>query len=189
MPLVLLLLFEVVAGLMLTRMKRLLLALLVCGTAQAAQAGGGVAVGRAGQVATLTVTFPLRAQLVSREAPNVLNLQTPWGKVSRPLGGSAHADRAFSGYYKRVEPLLLRFRIPAGTRPGAYAAKVSAMLFACQTARKVCTQQSISLPVTVHVLAAGAVRRAAPVQVPVQIPVQITDEVLNPARRWFQPGP
>lgn len=151
----------------------LLLALGV-GLAQAEppQSGAEVAV-RPGQVAALHISFALKDYLLSREAPSTLKFTTPWGTAQGIPSGQAHADAAFAGYYAKLRMLSLRVNIPAGTRPGAYPARLNGQLFACAAREKLCTRRELDVPLTVYVLAAGQVRPSTP--------LRLTDELLAPA--------
>lgn len=132
---------------------------------------------QAGQTATLGVRFDLRDQLLNRGAPNALTFTTPWGKVQGRPVGSVHADPNLGAYYGRVSPLALPVRVPPGTRPGPYPARLSGELYSCDVHDKVCSRQAIDLPVTVRVLGAGGR--------PVARPALVTDELLRPTLRLW----
>ena len=153
----------------------LLCLLLTVGTAQAA-VGGAQAAAQAGQTASLHVTFGLRDLLVSRDAPNTVQLSTPWGQASAEVGGAAHPDATFSGYYRSVRPLQLRVRVPAGTRPGQYPATLQAQLFTCDQKRGLCIRRDTNVTVSIQVVAAGVTAESRP--------AHLTDGTLAPLRRF-----
>lgn len=141
----------------------------------AAQAGGAQAVAQAGQTATLSVTFGLRELLLNRDAPNTVRLDTPWGQASGEISGTGHPDAKFSDYYGSVRSLGLRVRVPAGTRPGVYPAKLSAQLFTCDQKRGLCAMQDTSVTVNMRVLATGEAGQGRP--------LRLTDElIVSPLR-------
>ncbi|MDV6375835.1 hypothetical protein [Deinococcus arenicola] len=151
--------------------------LLGLGAGQAAgQASNAQAVAQAGQTATLSVNFGLRELLLNRDAPNIVRLATPWGQTSGGVGGTGHPDAKFSSYYSSVRPVGLRVRVPAGTRPGIYPAKLSAQLFTCDQKRGLCAMRETSVAVNVQVLAAGEVRQNRP--------LRLTDELLASPLRF-----
>ncbi|MGX9685987.1 hypothetical protein ACTQ9L_02390 [Deinococcus wulumuqiensis] len=126
---------------------------------------------QAGQTATLRVDLALRDTLLSREAPNLLTLQTPWGQLQTRPSGTAHRDPAYAGYFGQVRPMTLKVKVPAQVRAGRYAAQLTADLFVCDTADKLCTRRTLKLPVQLQV---GKVARPGT--------LTLKDEHLRPAR-------
>lgn len=106
---------------------------------------------QAGQPAALRVNLALRDTLLSREAPNLLTLQTPWGQVQARPGGTAHGDPAYAGYFGQVRTTTLKVKVPAQVRAGRYAAQLTADLFVCDVADKLCTRRTLKLPVQLQV--------------------------------------
>ena len=106
---------------------------------------------RAGQTAALRVDFGARELLLSREAPNLLTLRTPWGQVTARPAGTAHRDPAYAGYFGQVRPSVLKVKVPAQVTAGRYAAQLSADLFVCDVGDKLCTRRTLKFPVQLQV--------------------------------------
>ena len=116
---------------------------------------------RAGQSVTLAVDYPAQDVLLNREAPNLLRLSTPWQTVEAKPSGTVHPDPALADYFGKVNPLLLRVTIPANTKSGAYAAKLSAQLFVCDKGQRTCIKRDQTFLLTISV---GPKNTALPVQ-------------------------
>ena len=133
-----------------------------------------VLLARAGQTASMRVDLGTRELLLSREAPNLLTLRTPWGQVQTRPNGTPHRTPAYAGYFGQVRPALLKVRVPAAIRAGRYAAQLTADLFVCDTGDKLCTRRTLKLPVQVQV---GNVARPGT--------LTLKDEHLRPSRLRF----
>ena len=73
-----------------------------------------------------------------------------------------------------MRSLGLRVAVPAGARPGAYPAKLSAQLLTCELRRGLCARRDVNGAVTLQVLAPGAPATARP--------LRLTDDLIAPAR-------
>ncbi len=114
-----------------------------------------------GQGVTLAVEFPHRELLLSREAPNLLRLVTPWQTVQARPTGTPHPQPAFAEYFGQGSPLKLPVRVPVIARPGLFTAQLQAQFFVCEPTQKLCTQRNLHLPVKIRVLAADGQPPAA----------------------------
>ena len=108
----------------------------------------------AGQQITLAVQYPQGA-LLNRQAPNVLRLSTPWQVQHVRPKGTPHPDRALADYFGQVSPMHLNVKVPPQTPPGVYPAKLSASLFVCDQAERLCTRRDLNFALSIRVQKTG----------------------------------
>ncbi|ACO45116.2 hypothetical protein [Deinococcus deserti] len=126
-------------------MRRLLVLLLCCTGVTSALSDPQVVSVRSGSTQTVMIHLAFRDWLLSRETPNEIRLQTPWGTLQTIPQGRPHDQR--STYFGLLYPAALRLYVPGQVAAARYPARLEATLYVCQKQQQLCSRRQLVLPV------------------------------------------
>ena len=100
----------------------------------------GMASASASSSATLRVEVETRPNLTfNREVPSELTLTTPWGQQTALLKSGTRYKADPEHYFSRLDPVTLRIKVPAATKPGAYPVRLNTALYVCDQVIHLCS--------------------------------------------------
>ena len=100
----------------------------------------GMASASASSSVTIRVEVESRPDLTfSREVPSELTVTTPWGQQTALLKTGTLYTADPEHYYSRLDPVTLRVKVPAGTKPGAYPVSLKTALYVCDQVAHLCS--------------------------------------------------